>query len=188
MTTIGPIMFRSGDRICWKSKGEDGLPVRRYGFVNGRPHRNGRVVVMFDGDLKGETTVATTELQPVSIMTIDLIIDDLELLNDPTLRQALVGLWESEVDLAGLVVEDIVHLGTGVRDVTGPDTPSPNSTPPVSSMCYGRSSITITSSSAPTFLGALNDNAADRMASGVVLRVRENSEGQERRSTTMAMP
>ena len=70
---------------------QDGLPVRRYGFVNGRPHRNGRVVVMFDGDLKGETTVATTELQPVSIMTIDLIIDDLELLNDPTLRQALVG-------------------------------------------------------------------------------------------------
>ena len=119
MTTIGPIMFRSGDRICWKSTGDDGLPVRKYGFVNGRPHSNGRVVVMFDGDLKGETTVATTELQPVSIMTIDLIIDDLELLNDPTLRQALVGLWESEVDLAGLVIEDIVHLGTGVRDVTG---------------------------------------------------------------------
>ncbi len=119
MTTIGPIIFRAGDRICWKATGDDGLPLRRYGFISGRPNPNGRVVVMFDGDLKGETVVAVKEIEPVSIMTVDLIIDDLELLDDPTLRQALVGLWSSEAELAGLVVENIVQLGTGVRDVTG---------------------------------------------------------------------
>lgn len=119
MTTIGPIIFRAGDRICWKATGDDGLPVRRYGFVGGRPNPNGRVVVMFDDELKGETVVAVADLQPVNIMTVDLIIDDLELLNDPTLRQALVGLWSSEAELAGLIVEDIAQLGTGVRDVTG---------------------------------------------------------------------
>ena len=119
MTTIGPIIFRAGDRICWKATGDDGLPLRRYGFISGRPNPNGRVVVMFDGDLKGETVVAVKEIEPVSILTVDLVIDDLELLNDPTLRQALVGLWSSEAELAGLVVENIVQLGTGVRDVTG---------------------------------------------------------------------
>jgi len=119
VTTIGPIIFRAGDRICWKATGDDGLPLRRYGFISGRPNPNGRVVVMFDGDLKGETVVAVKEIEPVSIMTVDLVIDDLELLNDPTLRQALVGLWSSEAELAGLVVESIVRLGTGVRDVTG---------------------------------------------------------------------
>ncbi len=119
MTTIGPIIFRAGDRICWKATGDDGLPLRRYGFISGRPNPNGRVVVMFDGDLKGETVVAVKEIEPVSIMTVDLVIDDLELLNDPTLRQALVGLWSSEAELAGLIVENIVQLGTGVRDVTG---------------------------------------------------------------------
>ena len=119
MTTIGPIIFRAGDRICWKATGDDGLPVRRYGFISARPNPNGRVVVMFDGDLKGETVVAVADLEPVSIMTVDLVIDDLDLLNDPTLRQALVGLWSSEAELAGLVIEDIVQLGTGVRDVTG---------------------------------------------------------------------
>jgi len=119
VTTIGPIIFRAGDRICWKATGDDGLPLRRYGFISGRPNPNGRVVVMFDGDLKGETVVAVKEIEPVSIMTVDLVIDDLELLNDPTLRQALVGLWSSEAELAGLVVENIVQLGTGVRDVTG---------------------------------------------------------------------
>ena len=74
---------------------------------------------MFDDELKGETVVAVADLQPVNIMTVDLIIDDLELLNDPTLRQALVGLWSSEAELTGLIVEDIAQLGTGVRDVTG---------------------------------------------------------------------
>ncbi len=119
MTTIGPLIFRAGDRICWKATGDDGLPIRRYGFVSGRPNPKGRVVVMFDGDLKGETVVAVAEIEPVSIMTVDLIIDDLELLNDPTLRQALVRLWSHEAELAGLVVERITPLGTGVRDVTG---------------------------------------------------------------------
>jgi len=119
VTTIGPIIFRAGDRICWKATGDDGLPVRRYGFISGRPNPNGRVVVMFDGELKGETVVAIKEIEPVSILTVDLVIVDLELLNDPTLRQALVGLWSSEAELAGLVVESIVRLGTGVRDVTG---------------------------------------------------------------------
>jgi len=119
VTTIGPIIFRAGDRICWKATGDDGLPVRRYGFISGRPNPNGRVVVMFDGELKGETVVAIKEIEPVSILTVDLVIVDLELLNDPTLRQALVGLWSSEAELAGLVVENIVQLGTGVRDVTG---------------------------------------------------------------------
>jgi hypothetical protein len=119
VTTIGPLIFRAGDRICWKANGDDGLPVRRYGFISGRPNPKGRVVVMFDGDLKGETVVPVAEIEPVSIMTVDLVIDDIELLNDPTLRQALVRLWSHEAELAGLVVERITPLGTGVRDVTG---------------------------------------------------------------------
>ena len=100
------------------------------------------------------------------IMTIDPIIDDLELLNDPTLRQALVGLWESEVDLVGLVVEDIVHLGTA--SVTSPVSGTAEPTPPVSSML--RAVIDNGYIIVSADISALNDNAADRLASGVVLR------------------
>lgn len=111
--------LRPGDRVRRHTTDENGLPITLYGFIGGRPDRHGRVVVMFDGHLRCDTVVHTDHLEIVTITNTALEFDDTTLIDDPSLRQGLVRLWVAEVEQAGLEIEDLDALGTGVRDVTG---------------------------------------------------------------------
>ena len=86
-------------------------PVARTGV------RRDRVVVMLDGDLKGDTVIALDQLAPVTITNVELRLHGADLLEDPSLRQGLVNLWSAEADQAGLEIVALRCLGTGVRDV-----------------------------------------------------------------------
>lgn len=109
-------MFQPGDRVRWETTGDDGLPLVRYGFVGGSNGDGNRVVVMLDGDLKGDLVVDLAQLAPVSITNVALHLHGADLLDDPTLRQGLVRLWSAEADQAGLEITALHCLGTGVRD------------------------------------------------------------------------
>jgi hypothetical protein len=112
--------FDRGDRVRWNTTDDDGLPTSRYGFVGGRVDRNGRVVVMLDGRLRGDIVVDAAQLELVSMTTVALHLDGgHDLLDDPSLRQGLVALWRAEAEEAGLHVEEVRRLGTGVRDTGG---------------------------------------------------------------------
>ncbi len=111
--------FVRGDRVRWDTTGSDGLPLTHYGFIGGRVDASGRVVVMLDGHLKGDTVVPAEQLQAVSVLTVAMHFDDETLLDDPSLRPGLVGLWAAEAERAGLVLEDLETLGTGVVDTAG---------------------------------------------------------------------
>lgn len=112
-------MFQPGDRVRWKTTGDDGLPLIRYGFVGGCNGDGNRVAVMFDGQLKGDTVLDLEELAPVTITNVELHLHGADLLDDPSLRQGLISLWSAEADQAGLQIRKIIPLGTGVRDSTG---------------------------------------------------------------------
>jgi hypothetical protein len=111
--------LQPGDRVRWLTTGDDGLPLVRYGFVGGVNGDESRVAVMLDGELKGDTVLPVTELEPVGIATVELRLEGADLLSDPSLRQGLVNLWTAEADQAGLQIRTIEPLGTGVR--SGPD-------------------------------------------------------------------
>ena len=108
--------FRPGDRVRWDTTDDDGLPKVHYGHVAGSPDATGRVAVMFDDLLPGTTVVAVEALIVVDVTTVVLYLDAGDLLDDPSLRQALVNMWLAEADAAGLSMGDITHLRTGVRD------------------------------------------------------------------------
>ena len=112
-------MFQAGDRVRWETTGDDGLPLVRYGFVGGCNGQQSRVVVMLDGDLAGDTVVDYSQLERVTITTVELRLDGTDLLDDPSLRQGLVNLWAGEADQAGLEIRSLSCLGTGVRDSGG---------------------------------------------------------------------
>ena len=109
-------MFEPGDRVRWLTTGDDGLPLVRYGFVGGLNGDATRVAVMLDGELKGDTVIASSELAPVEITTVELRLQGADLLDDPSLRQGLVNLWSAEADQAGLEIRAIEPLGTGKRE------------------------------------------------------------------------
>jgi hypothetical protein len=112
-------MFQPGDRVRWATTGDDGLPLVRYGFVGGVNGSGERVVVMFDGELKGDRVIDGSELEPVTITNVELRLHGADLLDDPSLRQGLVHLWSAEADQAGIEVVALHCLGTGVRDTVG---------------------------------------------------------------------
>ena len=114
--TVNGHQFRPGDRVRWDTTDNDGLPAVHYGHVAGSPGLTGRVSVMFDDLLPSTTTVAIEELIVVDVTTVVLSLDAGDLLDDPSLRQALVNMWLAEADAAGLSMGDITHLRTGVRD------------------------------------------------------------------------
>jgi hypothetical protein len=116
---VGQVMFQAGDRVRWETTDDDGLPLVRYGFVGGCNGDLSRVVVMLDGDLAGDTVVDYSQLEPVTITTVELCLDGTDLLDDPSLRQGLVNLWAGEADQAGLEIRALSFLGTGVRDSSG---------------------------------------------------------------------
>ena len=108
-------VFHHGDRVRYATVGDDGFPVVRYGFVGGVPDESGPVVVLLDGELGGDVVEIDT-LQPVHIANVTLTLEGTDLLEDPTLRQALVNLWAAEAESAGLEISAIHPIGTGVRD------------------------------------------------------------------------
>jgi len=111
--------FRPGDRVRFECEGEDGLPMVRYGFVGGVAGNEGTVVVMLDGELNGDL-LDLSQIQPVTITTVELCLTGNDLINEPELRRGLVALWHAEADSAGLDVDALHPLGgpdgDGLRD------------------------------------------------------------------------
>jgi hypothetical protein len=112
------VTYSLGDRVRWSTTGEDGLPLVRYGFVGGVVGETGPVVVMLDGELNGDV-VAIDQLEPVSITSIELRLDGVDLVSDPHLRQGLVHLWQAEAESAGLDVDSVHCMGAGYANYPG---------------------------------------------------------------------
>lgn len=110
--------FSLGDRVRWSTIGDDGLPLVRYGFVGGLVGDTGPVVVMLDGELNGDV-VASEQLEPVSITSIELRLDGGDLVDDPHLRQGLVHLWQAEAESAGLDIDSVHCMGAGYASDPG---------------------------------------------------------------------
>ncbi len=104
-----------GDRIRYECTGDDGLPLVRYGFVGGLSGNQGPVVVMLDGELGGDV-VNLDDVQPVTVLTVELILHGTDLLDEPELRRGLVSLWHAEADTAGLDIDELHALGDGRWD------------------------------------------------------------------------
>ena len=83
--------FGHGDRVRYSTMGDDGFPLVRYGFVGGVDN-GGPIVVMFDGELGGEV-VDPSEIEPVHMSNVTLVLAGSDLLDDPSLRQGLVNLF-----------------------------------------------------------------------------------------------
>ena len=109
--------FGHGDRVRYSTMGDDGFPLVRYGFVGEVSDNGGPVVVMFDGELGGEL-VDPSEIEPVHLSNVTLVLAGSDLLDDPSLRQGLVNLWAAEAETAGLEIAGLQCIGTGVRDST----------------------------------------------------------------------
>ena len=113
------VTFQNGDRIRHATTGEDGFPLVRYGWVGAaNGDDDGPVEVLFDGELGGNV-VAVSEIEPVHIGNVTLTLAGGDLLDDPSLRQALVNMWRAEAENAGLQIASLHCIGTGVPDATG---------------------------------------------------------------------
>ncbi len=102
--------YQPGDRVRWDTTADDGLPLVRYGFVGSAGAGDGRVTVMFDGDLKSTVMVPIDDIALVSITTVELRLTGCDLLDDPAMRQGLVHLWSAEADQAGLDVGAVTFV------------------------------------------------------------------------------
>lgn len=111
-------LFSHGDRIRYSTVDDDGLPLVRYGFVDGVTDPTGPIVVMLDGELSGDIVTAG-EIEPVHVSNVTLTLAGSDLLDDPSLRQGLVNLWAAEAEAAGLEIASLHCTGTGVRDSSG---------------------------------------------------------------------
>ena len=112
------MMFSPGDRIRYECEGDDGLPLVRYGFIGGVAATGGPVVVMLDGELGGDV-VNVAQVQPVTILTVELVLHGTDLIDEPELRRGLVSLWNAEADTAGLDVDALHLFGDGECDSPG---------------------------------------------------------------------
>jgi hypothetical protein len=105
--------FQHGDRVRVQSTGDDGFPLIRYGFVGGAAGDGEPVVVMLDDELRGSMVVDLSQIQPVTVTTVELRLDGSDLLHDPALRQGLVNLWHAEAEQAGLEIDSIHPIHSG---------------------------------------------------------------------------
>jgi hypothetical protein len=108
-------LFHHGDRIRYAATGDDGYPLVRYGFVGGVSDNGGPVMIMLDGEIKGDVVEQST-VEPVHMCNVTLTLEGIDLLDDPSLRQGLVNLWAAEAESAGLQIAMLHAIGTGVRD------------------------------------------------------------------------
>jgi hypothetical protein len=104
--------YQAGDRVRWVSTGDDGLPLVRYGYIGSTGAGNGRVVMMLDGELKGNLLVHMDDIALVSITNVELRLTGCDLLDDPAMRQGLVHLWSAEADQAGLDVGSVRYVSS----------------------------------------------------------------------------
>jgi hypothetical protein len=109
------VNLRTGDRVRVECMGDDGLPLVRYGFVGGIAGSNGPIIVMLDGELGGDV-IDLSQIQPVTVTTVELCLTGDDLTAEPELRRGLVALWQAEADTAGLDVDALHPLGDGLRD------------------------------------------------------------------------
>ena len=72
---------------------------------------------MLDGELGGDV-IDLSQLQPVTITSVELRLDGPDLIDDPELRRGLVHLWQAEAESAGLDVDALEDLGSGRLDAT----------------------------------------------------------------------
>jgi len=74
---------------------------------------------MLVGELNGDLR-DLSQIQPVTITTVELCLTGNDLINEPDLRRGLVALWHAEADSAGLDVDALHPLGgpdgDGLRD------------------------------------------------------------------------
>lgn len=112
------MIFSAGDRIRHECTGDDGLPLIRYGFIGGVAGTDGPVVVMLDGELGGDV-VNLSEVQPVTVTTVELRLIGGDLVDEPELRRGLMALWLGEADSAGLDIDGVEALSDGCCDYTG---------------------------------------------------------------------
>ncbi|MDO8361700.1 MAG: hypothetical protein Q7V88_02275 [Actinomycetota bacterium] len=112
------MIFSPGDRIRYECTGDDGLPLVRYGFIGALSASGGPVVVMLDGELAGDV-VNLSQVQPVTITTVELCLHGTDLVDEPELRRGLVSLWHAEADTAGLDIDSLHAVGDGECDAPG---------------------------------------------------------------------
>jgi hypothetical protein len=110
--------FGAGDRIRYECTGDDGLPLVRYGFVGDVNPNDEFVTVMLDGELGG-VVVRLSDVQPVAVTTVELILHGTDLVDEPELRRGLVSLWHAEADNAGLDIDALHPMGDGECDAPG---------------------------------------------------------------------
>ena len=111
--------FQNGDRIRYATTGEDGYPLVRYGWIGCNIDADaGPVEILIDGEI-GHAIVELAEIEPVHIGNVTLTLEGCDLIDDPSLRQALVNLWRAEAESAGLQIASLHAIGTGVLDGTG---------------------------------------------------------------------
>jgi hypothetical protein len=108
--------FAPGDRIRIRSVGDDGLPLIRYGFFGSRCLENGTITVMLDDDVSTQTITDISQVESVSVTSVELELHGVDLLTEPTLRQGLAHLWRAEAEHAGLEIDAIHLIGNGLRD------------------------------------------------------------------------
>jgi hypothetical protein len=112
--------FQHGDRVRVQSMGDDGFPLIRYGFIGEFVGDGEPVVVMLDDDLRGSMVVDLSQIQSVTVTTVELRLDGSDLLHDPALRQGLVNLWYAEAEEAGLEIDSIHPIRSASDDGSGP--------------------------------------------------------------------
>jgi hypothetical protein len=79
--------------------------------------RDGPVVVMLDGELGGDI-VDLSELEAVTITSVELRLPGDDLFDDPMLRHGLAALWQAEADTAGLAIDSLHPLPAPRRDAS----------------------------------------------------------------------
>lgn len=106
---------QAGDRVRVRTVDDSGIPIIRYGTVQDTTVDDGPLVVVFDDSPIGDI-VDVSEVEDVDVLSIELVLNGVDLSLDPDLRQGLAAMWRAEVDLAGVEILSMFPLGAGLRD------------------------------------------------------------------------
>ena len=102
--------FRGGERICVRTVDDDGFPIVRYGTIGSATSPDSPLVVLFDNH--GTSDIFdSSEVERVTITSIELHLSGDALLDDASTRRGLADMWRAEADLAGLAVDAVRRLG-----------------------------------------------------------------------------